>query len=140
MEHEIAGDFRRRGVTATVPHYDIAAGRLPPGDTITCGNRLDWPPKQRRHSWQDLGPDVRNQGARGFTAGTVRACAVCGADRFNRGSDTSCRQAPSADTVSPAAPPPPTAGTAATPKPNAASATTAPTTAPTAPARSEPQC
>ncbi len=63
--------------------YDITRGQLPPGDTLTCGKRLDRPKKLRRHTWQELGADVRNRAAHGFLEGTVRACKVCGADRFD---------------------------------------------------------
>jgi hypothetical protein len=64
--------------------YDIAAGDLPPGDTVSCGNRLDLPERQRVHHWQQLGPDVRNGAARGFAEGEVRACQLCGRDQFHR--------------------------------------------------------
>jgi hypothetical protein len=64
--------------------FDIAAGELPPGDAITCGNRLYLPRKQRRHLEQNLGPDTRNGFARGFVTGEVFACQRCGRDRFVR--------------------------------------------------------
>lgn len=62
--------------------YDIAAGDFPPGDTVKCGNRADLPKTLRRHNYQELGPDVRNRGERGFVEGIVSACRVCGTDKF----------------------------------------------------------
>ncbi len=66
----------------TTDFHDIANGDLPPGGTAKCGNRTDWPLKQRRHTWQDLGADTRHLFSGQFAEGTVRACQVCGTDRF----------------------------------------------------------
>lgn len=57
--------------------YDIAAGDLPPGDAVSCGNRRDLFKKQRRHDFQVLGEDVQH----GVT-GVMRACCYCGTARF----------------------------------------------------------
>jgi len=60
--------------------YDIAAGQLPPGGLVKCGNRRDLVKKQRRHRWQDLGETVMHG-----IEGTMRACQVCGTTEFHRG-------------------------------------------------------
>lgn len=62
----------------------IAAGwdLLPvPGDRITCGLRMDWFRKQRRHTFVSLGMDVRNLGDKGFCDVEIFACVVCGRDQ-----------------------------------------------------------
>lgn len=64
--------------------YDVAAGELVPGDAVKCGNRLDLPKKQRRHTYTDLGIDSRNSGPLGYVEGKVFACTTCGADKFSR--------------------------------------------------------
>lgn len=52
-----------------------------PGDTVKCGLRTDLPKKQRRHTWVDLGTDVRNLGEKGFREVQIHACIICGADK-----------------------------------------------------------
>lgn len=64
--------------------FDIAAGELPPGDAVKCGNRRDLPKKQRRHDWQQLGPDVRHVNSGELEEVLVRACGRCGADDYHR--------------------------------------------------------
>lgn len=64
--------------------YDVAAGELVPGGTVKCGNRLDLPKRQRRHTYVELGVDTRNSGPLGYVDGLVFACVVCGADKFSR--------------------------------------------------------
>ena len=64
--------------------YDIAAGDLPPGDVVSCGNRLELFRKQRRHDFEVLGEDVQHG-----VAGTVRACSYCGTSRFSASLDSS---------------------------------------------------
>jgi hypothetical protein len=63
---------------------DIAGGQLAPGNSIRCGNRTDLPLKQRRHAYQELGPDIRKTSGHGFGPGIVFACQLCGADKFKR--------------------------------------------------------
>lgn len=57
------------------PHFEF-----PPGNTVTCGKRVDLPKKQRVHDYRDAGQDVRHRFDGAFRLCDVRICIVCGHD------------------------------------------------------------
>lgn len=64
--------------------HDIPAGDLPPGDAVSCGNRLDLTRRERLHKFEYLGLDERRGGPAGLVIpGVVSACRRCGQDRFS---------------------------------------------------------